>query len=291
MGEVKIPTTPAAPKKPDTILQVCICTLGQPGIDRIAEKDYPIVNGVEHLVFLQQPNGKVSIPQKITNRQDFRIIPSATRGIAVNRNLALFGADAPIAMITDDDVVYTEEDYLTVIQLFEERPTTLAISTRYRSANYPKTYPDKEFDWREDRRHYHLTAFELAVRPQLIREKIRFNEHFGFHTDFLGGEDDIFYYEAIRRGLDCRFVPVEIGRHDHPTTSVKSLADLRRIETKGAIVSFVSPFAWPFRLIAHLCRETSLSPRKNPSKFFPITYLRAWFRGRKRAKELKIFRF
>lgn len=265
-------------------LQVCICTIGQQGLDRIASKAYPEVPGVEHVVFLQDPEGDAAIPPEISRRDDFRVVKSATRGIAVNRNNALRGATAPLAMITDDDVTYTTGDYRSVIQAFEDNQDAIALSFRYRSAGYPKRYPDHPFRWSKHAKGYHLTAFELAVRPEAIAGKIRFNEHFGFATDFLGGEDDIFYYEAVKKRLDCRFIPVDIGRHDHATTSVSARSDIRLIETKGAIVSYVSPLLWPLRMLSHIIREAG-----SGKPFTRRDYLRAWFRGMKKARKLRVF--
>lgn len=280
MGEISLD----AGKEMTPRLQVCICTIGQDGINRIAEKDYPRVDGVEHLVILQDPDGNVAIPPMLERRSDFRIITSESRGIARNRNNALDHATAPVAMITDDDVSYIADDYLTVIKAFDENPEAAAISFRYRSSDYPKSYPDRSLRWGKRAEGYHLTAFELAVRPGAIADKIRFNEHFGFATDFLGGEDDVFYFEAVRKGLDCRFIPVDIGRHDHATTSVTARKDIHLIETKGAIVSYVSPLIWPLRMIAHALREAG-----SGHPFTRRDYLRAWLRGIKKARRLRVF--
>lgn len=279
MGEVK-----TADGNVTLRLQVCICTIGQDGIDRVAAKEYPRVDGVEHLVLLQDPENNIRIPEKLTSRRDFRIIRTLTRGLAINRNLALENATAPVALITDDDVTYIASDYLSVIEAFDKRPDTVAVSFRYRSRDYPKNYPDYEFAWTDCPKGYHLTAFELAVRPKELLAHMRYNEHFGFNTDFFGGEDDIFFEQARKLRLNCRFVPVDVGRHDHATTCVRSLENILRIEAKGAIVSYVSPALWPLRLLTHLAREAG------PGKpFTRPEYLRAWLRGIKKARRLRVF--
>lgn len=276
--------TPVVSIMEDTLrLQVCICTLGQSGLERIASREYPALAGVEHVVCLQDPEGISEVPQRLAVRSDFRIVRSRERGISKNRNMALATATAPVAMITDDDVTYTAEDYLAVIEAFSLRPECDALSFMYRSKDYPKYYPGRETPWRDRFKNYSLSAIELAVRPERVKARIRFNEHFGFHTDFMGGEDDIFYYEAQKKGLDCRFVPVYSGRHDHASTSDKTKGNLAAIETKGAIIMYAHPVTWPLRLAAHLLRETGRGKH-----YRPLPYVSAWLRGIWRKARIKM---
>ena len=55
-------------------LLVQIAAFEQAGIDRVAAHSHPPVEGVKYLVSLQAPNGQVSIPKELSNREDFDII-------------------------------------------------------------------------------------------------------------------------------------------------------------------------------------------------------------------------
>lgn len=252
-------------------LQVCICTLGKEGLQRIQSKSYPEVTGVEHIILLQDPLREVSQDSVFPFRNDFRLLVYYDKGIARNRNHALETADAPIAMITDDDVAYTDEDYLNVIEAFNNNLDADVISFRYRSSQNPKKYPDHPFYWNKPAKGYYLTAFELAIRPLRIKGKIVFNELFGFNTRYLGGEDDMFFIDLPRKGLTGKFLPIDIGRHDHPTTSKRMASNPLRIKTKAVVTRHAHPFSWVARMILHTIRE---SGRGKP--FTKWQYLRAW---------------
>lgn len=258
-------------------MQVFICTLGQKGADLIAEKDYPRLPGVEYVVTIQEPDVEVVIPDKITLRPDFSVIRTKTRGIAVNRNIALDAATASIALITDDDVVFQADELLGLMRAFDERPETDIISFRYQSRNYPKTYPDFEFEWKRIPKNYHMTAIEVAMRPERLRGRLRYNERFGFSTDFLGGEDDMLLFEAVKKGIAGRFIPMDVGRHDHASSRNRFYGDERLLETKGALISYVSPVIWFPRMLAHVFRHAGRG-----KEFGRMQYLRALLRGRRR---------
>lgn len=265
-------------------LQVCICTIGSEGMRRMARLGYPRVEGVEHVIFLQEPDSAAEVPAELLARGDFRVVRSRTRGIARNRNLALQGATAPVAMITDDDVSYTAADYERVIEAFAARPEMDVASFRFRSAAHQKRYPAQEFDWRRPAKGYYLTAFEVALRPERVRGRVSYNEHFGIATDFLGGEDDLFLLDAPRAGLNCRFLPLDCGRHDHATTASRHRFDPRRIETKGAIISRAHPLTWPVRLLLHAIRESCAAEGLSAPR-----YAAAWLRGIRKARRLNVF--
>ena len=106
-------------RKPE--LQVMICTYGRDGLRRIASSQHPEVEGIEYLVSVQHdPDDDIYPIPKELDRVDFRLFPTPTRGLSVNRNMALSLASAPILLISDDDVEYTKNGLRSVIDAFHE---------------------------------------------------------------------------------------------------------------------------------------------------------------------------
>lgn len=93
--------------------QVFICTYGIKGMRNVLGRMHKPVEGVEYVICLQMEDGQRDDERwpQIDERDDYRIIRTRTRGIAVNRNIALDNAEAPVAFITDDDVTFLEGDW------------------------------------------------------------------------------------------------------------------------------------------------------------------------------------
>lgn len=272
-----------------TQLQVLICTFGPDGIRRVAECRHPQVDGVEYIVSWQLPEGEPEIPHCL-DRSDFRIFPSKTKGLSVNRNLAFSHATAPLLLISDDDVEYTQEELLTVIDAFAQNEDCDFICFRYQSDSYPKNYPEKAFHFSEKPpKGYYTTSFEIALRGRALsanasggKTSIAFNENFGIGAPFGCGEEEIFIHDMIRAGLKGKFIPWTICRHDAPTTATKENGGKEFIQTKGAMIGYLHPATWPLRMLAHSLRQTGGLKRR-------LLYIRHWFSGFMKARRAGVY--
>ncbi|MDE5843550.1 MAG: glycosyltransferase [Muribaculaceae bacterium] len=264
------------------LLQVLIVAFGAKGIESIARLPHPQVEGVEYIVSWQYADDVPVVPESLLKRKDFRILPTPTRGVARNRNLALDAATAPIVLESDDDVFYTEEQLLSVIRAFDEHPEADYINFRYHSDDNPIPRFDAEFDMRRPPRGWYIGgAFEMAFRLQPIRRRqIRFNELFGIGAEFPAGEEDLFINDVLRAGLKAIHLPITIVTHPGTTTSMRMEQADSFIRTKGAVFTYLHPLSWPLRMLAH-ARRFSTSPREI------ARYIRAWMRG---ARDIRKFR-
>ncbi len=263
-------------RTPDsTQLQVLICAYGPDGLERVKKSAHPQVEGVEYLVSWQTeeyPSGTI-----IRERDDIRIITTATKGLSVNRNTALSMASAPLLLIGDDDADYREEWLMNVIDGFKENPEADIIAFRYESESSVKHYPSKPFSLAKSPKGYYTSSIEIAFRREAVQGKIWFNENFGIGATFPSGEEDIFITDCLDRGLNGIFLPRTITRHDGATTTVRNLSLASRPCTKGAVFLRRHPHDWPLRMIVHAAREFPLW-RKGlvPS---PLSFCRNWLKG------------
>ncbi len=270
---------------PKPILQVMICTYGKEGIERVAAANHPHAEGVEYLVSWQT-DGATDIPTSLL-RDDFKIVASDTKGLSKNRNIALSLASAPLLLVSDDDVVYTKERLLAVIDAFEAHPEADILTFRYESSSHSKFYPASQCDLSTPEKGYYITSFEIALRKDSVRGKIWFNENFGIGAIFPSGEEDVFIKDCLDFGLKGLFIPLTINRHDGTTTSERNLMLPSRPQTKGAVFLRLHPHSWPLRMVAHALREIPLW-RKGlvPS---PLSYCSNWIKGWRKARKLRVF--
>lgn len=271
-------------------LQVLVAAYGEAGIARVAEGRHPAVEGVEYLIGWQtkgvlRPDELLGRYEFLTKREDIKILPHDSEGVSRNRNYLLEHATAPLALLSDDDVDYSEEQLPKVIKAFAEHKDYGFITFRYDTApQWRKHYPGSgDFDLRHPPRFYYSGAIEMAFRVEAVRRAgVCFNEHFGFGKDeFLSGEDTVFMHSVLRKGIRGLHVASTICYHrGGASTSRREGANPRFIESKGAIAGWLHPFTWPLRMVAE-ARRQSVMPAKE--------FITAWVRGMVRARRRHTF--
>ena len=278
-------TTNFKPKKPSR-LQVMICTFGKDGIEHVASANHPRMEGVEYLVSWQT-NGENEVPASLL-RDDFKIIRSDTKGLSVNRNIALSHSTAPILLVSDDDVVYSKEGLEAIIDGFDSHREADIIAFRYESSTNHKFYPSSSVSLAFRPKGYFVSSIEIAFRKDAVKGKVWFNENFGIGALFPSGEEDIFLSDCLEAGLKGIFLPATIARHDNATTSGRNLMLPSRPQTKGAVFVRLHPHTWPLRMIAHAIREIPYWKKGIvPS---PLSYCLNWIKGAEMAKRKNVFR-
>lgn len=256
------------------MLQVLISTYGRQGIERLASLPHPVMEGVEYIVSWQYGDDAPVIPEPLKQRKDFTILPNGTRGLTINRNLALEAATAPLVLISDDDVEYSEEGLRNVIKGFEDNPEADYINFKYDSDDNPIPHFPQKADLRKPPKGWSTGgSFEIAFRLDSIRKhNIRFNTLFGIGAPFPSGEEDLLLHDVIKAGLHPIYLPVTIVTHQGTTTSMRTQSQDSFIRTKGAVFMILHPLSWPLRMIAHAVRfSKSAAERKR--------YIKAWLKG------------
>lgn len=270
------------------ILQVMICAYGREGLGRIAAASHPRIDGVEYLVSLQKDPYDEDYPlPDALDRDDFRLIVHTTKGLAVNRNVALAKSTAPLLLISDDDVDYTREGLKSVIKAFSENPDSDILTFQFESEAGQKQYPEKKTSLSKPPKGFFISSIEIAMRREAVQGKVWFNEYFGIGAEFPSGEEDIFMRDSLDLGLKGYFIPTVIARHSGTTTSARNLALPSRPQTKGAVFLRLHPYDWPLRMAVHTLREIPLWMKGlAPS---PLSYCRNWLKGVFKAQSKKIF--
>ena len=255
-------------------LDVCIAAFRRKGLDSIAALGHPRMEGVRYIVAWQYgPDNPADIPAGLSSREDFLIIPNDTKGSGANRSLALSAAEAPLVLTSDDDVSYTVAGLRALLKAFEERPEPDFLLFRYHSESNPRPYPDSEFDMREEPKDYFFGGPEIAFRLKSVRDvDVDFNPLFGIGAEFANGEDCLFVYDMMHRGLTGRFVPLTVCGHESDSTGMRATLAPAFLRAKGAMFIYLHPHSWPLRMLSHALRLA-------PGIRGRIRYCRHWLRG------------
>lgn len=147
-------------------------------------------------------NGAWGYQEKETPYGTVRMISSATKGVGINRNLALSNAKGDILLFADDDVRYYDGTLDAVEKAFRELPEADVIAfgmdmTRNGELSARRKEPCK-------RRHLwnamRFGACRLAVRRSAVRKyNLSFTELFGGGCIYSCGEDTLFLRECFRK--------------------------------------------------------------------------------------------
>ncbi len=144
------------------------------------------------------------------NINKINVFNTTERGLSKSRNMALRNASGDICLICDDDEILDNDYSEKIEQAYKENPSADVIAFQIQDAG--KKYPNKK------KRIRYIGALKLASwqltfrRKSIIDNNIRFDETLGSGVSKAGGEENMFIYDCLRKGLKVIFVPVTIGR-------------------------------------------------------------------------------
>lgn len=146
-------------------------------------------------------------------KHDVLFISLPERGVGLSRNTALMRSTADIVVFADEDVTYVDgyEDIIT--QEFIANPKADIIAF-----NLPSTNPERPriaINKAGRVRKYNSLRYgaaNLAVRLNSIRMKnVSFSLMFGGGAKYSAGEDSLFIFECLGKGLRMYKTPKQIG--------------------------------------------------------------------------------
>lgn len=151
-----------------------------------------------------------------------RMLTYNERGLSKSRNRALQNAKGDICLIADDDIRYYDNYVDLVIRAHEQYPDydIIAFPVPTTNKSRTKTY------YRSKKRlgfisSLKVASFEISFkREPIMRKDIRFDEKFGAGSgQHSMGEENIFIYQCLRKGLKVQFLPIEIGTVTHENST------------------------------------------------------------------------
>lgn len=244
-------------------LQILIATYRQEGLNRIANGNYPSVQGVEYLISCQgiseEEPSETTIPEAIKNRDDMKVFFVEGEGSAVNRNHLFDLATAPWVLVSDDDLCYDENVLGNAIDILDlSHNLDFATFTYYhkgimQGGATPFRFPKMP-------KGYYLTCFELALKRETYR-KVRFDERFGVNCLFPAAEEDIYLHRLLKGGYKGAYFPLPLCSHDHPTTSDRISASRTFLHTKGITAKLYHPHSYLLRIIVQSYKYHTLHPQ------------------------------
>lgn len=222
-------------------LDLAVVTHRPEGIHRVAQMVLPPADGIRYVVSWQD-HRDAPVPDSLVARPDVEIYRFDGRGISSNRNNALTHCQADIVLFSDDDLVYRPEDLIRLRQLYQEKrdvDVATLISIHGDMSRFPKKETRLTTQFPEG---YSVASFEISFR-RTSGAGLRCCPELGLGSEKLhGGEDEMFLFSAVKRGLDCRFFPITICEHPNESTGTKAHCTRENLMASGCVIALTYPW-------------------------------------------------
>ena len=186
--------------------------------------------------------------EEITNTKTeygtVKMITTPTRGVGLNRNIALMAADADILLFADDDVVYKDDMPKMVIEAFESLPHADVIIFGMDMVKYGAVVERRDCKTRRLSVHNSMRfgTYRIAVRRKaLLDNNITFHQRFGGGCEFGSGEDTLFLKSCFDRGLTVYSYNYNLGTCCKDSSTWFVGCDEKYFYDKGVLIRKLFP--------------------------------------------------
>lgn len=172
------------------------------------------------------------------------MITTDTRGVGLNRNIALLAADAELLLLADDDVVYNDDMPQAVCAAFRENPQADVMIfgmdiLRNGVVSEKRHLPRKK-------RHVwdslKFGTYTIAVRRKsILQYNITFSQLFGGGCMYSAGEDSLFLKACFDAGLKVYSHEYVLGTCCKDTSTWFTGYGEKYFYDKGALVRHLFP--------------------------------------------------
>lgn len=223
-------------------LQVLVATIGQTDAT-LADK-----MNIRCAAVIANQAGREEIVTYRRDCGDCKMITTATRGVGLNRNIALLAADAELLLLADDDMVYCDDMPEAVTRAFHEVPDAdvlifgMDILKGGEITERRRVKKQRLHVWNSMR----YGSCRMAIRREaIIREKLSFHQSFGGGCPFSAGEDTLFLKNCFDCGLHVYAYPYVLGTCCKDTSTWFRGYDEKYFYDRGVLVRRLFPRAYP----------------------------------------------
>ena len=233
------------------------------------------MNIKDDAIIINQANTENVITQTNGN-QIIKFISKKERGLSKSRNLAIKNCDSDICVLSDDDFCYYDDASKIILEAYKEFEDADIIAFYFEDGG---TH-NKKYDNKKKKVNY-LTSMKISSaqitfkRESIIENNIYFNENFGTGAkDFYFGEENIFLFECLKKGLKIYIVPqyiLKLEEREGGSTWFKGYNE-KYFVTRGASYYVMTKFFFWLLIIQFAIRKRKLF-NGNISFFRSIQYM------------------
>ena len=172
------------------------------------------------------------------------MISTDTRGVGINRNIALLASNADILLFADDDMCYYDGTLQGVLSAFENNPEADVIIFSVDIIKDGVIVEKRHIRDGRSRLHNSMKygTYSFAVRRNsVIKANIKFNELFGGGCVYSSGEDSLFLKSCFDNKLKVFTSSYVLGTCCKDNSSWFNGYNHKYFYDKGAFLNFCFP--------------------------------------------------
>lgn len=224
-------------------LEVLVATMNQSDC-QLAEKMNMCGAGKEYGVILANQANRNEIVQEELHGTPVKMISTTTKGVGLNRNIALLASTAEVVLFADDDVTYYDGFQEQVCEEFKKnsKADVIIFSLHVtKNGQIIRTVNGKR------KRLYLWNALKfgtcvIAVRKNsLLKNRICFSQLFGGGCMYSSGEDSLFIGDCLKSGLRIYACDFVLGKCAKDTSTWFSGYHNKFFYDKGVLIACMFP--------------------------------------------------
>lgn len=233
-------------------LQVLVATMNQADFQK-----YHDMNLSTEAIFANQAD-VFRYECNIIDNKKVQMITTKTRGVGINRNIALMHADADILAIADDDMVYRPDYEDIELTAFAKLPDADAIIFNVEVIGRQGDRINRKIERVHFYNALNYGAQRIALRRKsILKSNIYFNQCFGGGTIYSAGEDTLYVVEMLKKGLKIYTYPETIASVDQTTSTWFHGYNNKYFYDKGVLYKAISRWG-----ASALCLQDIIRHRK-----------------------------
>lgn len=148
-----------------------------------------------------------------TDHGRVKFVSSKERGLAKSRNLAIKKSDADICLFTDNDVMFKDGYAEKIKAAYKKYPDADIIAFTVTTDDKERTVSKLKTGEVNRIMSMKVSSVQISFKREIVEKYNLFlNENFGAGSSYFNsGEENIFLYHAIKKGLKMYYVDEEIA--------------------------------------------------------------------------------
>lgn len=195
------------------------------------------------------------------------VVTKFEKGLSKSRNTAIDKSTGDIILLADDDVIYNENYEKIIYEAYKKYEDADIICFFVESRNPKRKIKRLSTGKIGFIKSMKIVSFEISFRKKsIINNKLKFDERFGAGTELNRGEEQIFLYSALKKGMKIIFVNKKIAEVEQSESSWFSKYDEKFFSIQGKIFKELASKFYLLLIVQYAIRKYFLY-RKDISFF------------------------
>lgn len=258
--------------------EVLVSTMNQDN-----KKDLIKAMKIQECVIINQITKDIQITKGDTESIQ-KFLSFKEKGLSRSRNKAIQNSSADICIIADDDMYYEKDYDKTILDAYRNIPDADIIAFEVANEakpNYSKKIKNGRIGYLQSMK---LSSVQITFkRKSIVDNHIKLDEEFGTGSIYYWGEENIFLFDCLRKGLKIYYVPKKIATLRISESSWNKDNTPEHFQIQGAIYYRMAKIMYPILILQFVLRKRNIY--KQDMSMFQV--LDNMFKGARRYKNKK----